>query len=84
VSIVVLLLKHNHGVVLIPLSPTEVPELGQSHPPLPPLPKVVVNLGTTDLIATKLLQSLGNLIEVDFLEALVSPNTSGNELAHLA
>jgi hypothetical protein len=78
VAIVVLLLKDNGVGILIPLNSTEIPQLGQFHPPLPPLPQVVVHLCTTHIIATELLEGFGYLVEMHFFEALVSPHSCGN------
>jgi hypothetical protein len=76
VAIVVLFFKHNHRVLFIPQRTTKLSQFGDPNPLLPPLPQVVVDLGTSHIIATEFLQCPSNLIEVNFLESFVSPHTS--------
>ena len=73
VSQVVLLLQTNHAHIINPLGTTEFPKLGHPNPPLSPLPQMVI-----DLSPSKLLQVLGNLVQMDFFESLVSSNPSLN------
>ena len=82
VSLVMLLIKADHAHLLNPDGTTEFPQLGHPHPSLPQLSQVVIHLSTSHLIASKLLQVLGNLVSVHLLEALVCSNTTFNQLAH--
>jgi len=44
---------------------------------------VFVHLSSCHLIASELTKSFGNLVHVHLLETLISPNTWGDELAHM-
>ena len=83
-AIVVVCIKCDHEILLVPIGPTELLEPANFLPSGPPFAEVVVHLVPCDLNICKLRQVSGNYIQVDFLEPLISLEALPNKVRKTA
>ena len=79
---VVVIVKYDGIVLVIPKCTTKVLEFGHLPPFLPPFSKVIVHLSCADNLPTPVLKGFGHLVHILVLENLVRPAAITHHSSH--